>query len=52
MLVGMGMRTSGTITQGILGAIVASFPTIDILTVSLVFDSCFGDSITFSVFNK
>ena len=52
MLVWMGMGTSGTVTQGVPGAVIAVFPAINILTVGLIFNGCFGNPITFSIFNK
>ena len=44
MLVGMVMRSSGAVTQGLYGAIVASLPTVDILPVGLVLDIRFGNA--------
>lgn len=52
MLIWMGMGTSGTVTQGIPRAIIAVFPAINILAVGLIFYGRFGNSISFSVFNK
>ena len=52
MLVGMGMGTPGAVTQRIPGAVIAVFPAINILAVGLIFYGRFGNSISFSVFNK
>lgn len=52
MLIWMGMRTFGTIAQGIPGTIVTVFPTINILTVGFIFYRSFGNPITVCVVNK
>ena len=49
MLVGVMVRPSGAVTQGIHGAVKAAFPAVDILPVGLVFDSRLGDAILLSV---
>lgn len=52
MLVRMVMRLSGAVTQRLYGAIVASFPTVDILPVGLVLDSRFGNAIFVCIVDK
>ena len=52
VLVWMGMRTSGTIAQGIPGTIVTVFPTINVLTVGFILHSSFGNPIAVCVVNK
>ena len=52
MLVRMVMRSSGAVTQRLYGAIVASFPTVDILPVGLVLDSRFGNAIFVCIVDK
>ena len=52
MLVGMMVRPSGAIAQGVPGAVITAFPAVNILPVGLIFDSCFGDPILFSVTNQ
>ena len=52
MLVGMVMGTSGAVPKGVPGAIIAAFPTINILSVSLIFDSGFSDTKFLSVFDE
>ena len=49
MLVGVMVRPSGAVTEGIHGAVKAAFPAVDILPVGLVFDSRLGDAILLSV---
>lgn len=51
MLIGMVKRSSGTIPKGVPGAVIASFPAVDILSVSFIFDSGFGDAKFFSETN-
>lgn len=52
MLIGVAVRTSGAITQGLNGAVIATFPTIDVLPVGLVFDRSLSDAIFFSILNE
>lgn len=52
MLVGMRMRLSGMVTKGLNRAIVASFPTVNVLTVGFVFHSSFGNTMFCSVINQ
>lgn len=52
MLVRVMVRSSGAVAQGFNGAVVASFPAVDVLPVGLVFDSGFGDPVFVSIFNK
>lgn len=52
MLVGMMVWPSGVVTEGLDGAIVTSFPTVNILPVGFVFDGSFGDTIFFSIFDQ
>ena len=49
MLVGMMVRSSGTIAQRVQGAIIPAFPTVNILSVGFIFNSSFGNAIFFSV---
>ena len=49
MLVGVVVGSAGTITQRVDGAVITTFPAINILTVCLIFDSGFCDTIFFSV---
>ena len=49
MLVRVMVRASGTISQGVNGAIKTVFPTVDILAVGLVFNSCFSDAKLLSI---
>lgn len=51
MLIGMRMGASGAIPKGVPGAVIASFPTVDILSVGLIFDSSFGNAKTLSIFD-
>ena len=52
MLVGMTVRSSGTIAQRVSGAVITAFPAVNILPVGLIFDSGFGDPILLSVTNQ
>ena len=52
MLVGMMVRLSGTVTQGLDGAIKAAFPAVNILPVGLVFNGGISNSVFVSVLNK
>lgn len=52
MLVGMVMRASGTVTERVPGAIIAAFPTINILSVGFKFESGFSDAKFVSVFDE
>lgn len=52
MLLGMMVRPPGTIPKGIPGAIIAAFPTINILSVGFILDSGFGDAKFVSVFDE
>ena len=49
MLVGMGMWASGTVTEGIPGAVIAAFPPVNILAVGLVFNGSLGNAKFFSM---
>ena len=44
MLVGMRVRFSGTVTQGLNRAVITAFPTVNILPVGFIFNGSFGDS--------
>ena len=52
MLVWMGMRAAGTVTQGVPGAVIAPLPTVDILPIGLIFDSGLGDPKSLSILNQ
>ena len=52
MLVRMVVRPPGSVTQGLYGAIKASFPAVDVLPVSLIFDSSVGNTIFISIPDK
>ena len=52
MLVRVVVWPPGTVTQGFNGAVITAFPAVDILPVSLVLDSGFGNPIFVSIFNK
>lgn len=52
MLVRMMVWSSGAVAQGIPGAIVAAFPTADILPVGFIFDGSFGDAIFLGIPNQ
>lgn len=52
MLVGMVMGTTGAVPKGVPGAIIAAFPTINILSVGFIFDSGFGNAKFLSVFDE
>lgn len=52
MLIGMKMRSAGTIAKGVPGTIIAAFPTINILSVGFIFDSGFSDAKFLSVFDE
>ena len=47
----MRMGATGAIPKGVPGAVIAAFPTVDILSVGLIFDSRFGDTKTLSIFD-
>ena len=52
MLIRMAERSSGAVTEGVPGAVIASFPTVDILSVGLIFDSRFGDTKFLSIIDQ
>ena len=52
MLVRVVVWPPGTVTQGFNGAVITAFPAVDILPVSLVLDSGFGNPIFVSILNK
>lgn len=52
MLIGVVVRPPGAVTQGFNGAVIAAFPTIDVLSVGLVFDRSLSDAIFFSILNE
>lgn len=52
MLIWMRMGTSGTIPEGVPGAIIAFFPTVDILPVCFIFSGSVGNTVAFSIFNQ
>lgn len=52
VLVRMVMRTSGTVTQRVPGAVIASSPTVNVLAVGLVFDGRFRNAKFISIFNQ
>ena len=52
MLVRMMMRASGTVPEGLNRAIKALFPSVDVLSVGLIFDGSVGDTVLFSILDK
>lgn len=52
MLIGVGMGTSGEVTERVPGAVITAFPTVDVLPVGFIFDSGIGDTKFFSIFNE
>lgn len=52
MLIGMRMGATGAIPKGVPGAVIAAFPTVDILSVGLIFDSRFGDTKFLSIIDQ
>lgn len=52
MLIGMMEGTSGAVPKGVPGAIIAAFPTINILSVGFIFNSGFGNAKFLSVLDK
>lgn len=52
MLVRVVVWPPGTVTQGFNGAVITAFPAVDILPVSLVLGSGFGNPIFVSIINK
>ena len=52
MLVRMVVRSAGEITQGLNGAVITTFPAVDVLPVGLVFNGSVGDTIFFSIFDQ
>ena len=51
MLVGMAVRASGTIPEGVPGAIIAVLPTIDVLPVNAVTNSSLGNAVFMRILN-
>ena len=51
MLIGMMMKASRTVPDGIPRTVITVFPTLYILTVGLIFTCSFRNTILFSVFN-
>ena len=51
MLIRMMVRSAGTITQGFDRTVIATFPAINVLSVSFIFDSSFCDTKFFCIFN-
>lgn len=51
MLVGMVVRPSGAVAQGLDGAVITAFPTVNILPVGLIFNGSFGNAVFFSIFD-
>ena len=52
MLAGMMVGSSGKVTEGVNGAVVAAFPAVNVLPVGLVPDGSLGDTKSLSVLNK
>ena len=52
VLVWVVVGTSGTISKRVPRAVISAFPAVNILSVGFVFDSSFGDTIFFSIFNQ
>lgn len=52
MLVGMMMRSAGTVTQGLPGAVITPFPAINILTIGLVFDGSLRHTVLVSIVDE
>ena len=52
MLIWMRMRPSGTVPEGVPGAVIAIFPTIDILPVCFIFSGSVGNTVAFSILNQ
>lgn len=52
MLVGMVVRFSGEVTQGLDRFIITAFPAVGKLPVCLMLDGSFGDAKFVSIFNK
>ena len=51
MLIGMGMRSAGAFAEGVPGAVIASFPAVNVLPVRFIFDGSFGNTKFFSILN-
>ena len=47
MLIWMRMRTSGTVPEGVPEAVIAVFPTVDILSVCFIFSGSVGNTVAF-----
>jgi hypothetical protein len=52
MMIWMRMGTSGAVSEGIPGTVIAVLPTIDKLPICLIFSGSIGNTKTFSVFNQ
>ncbi len=51
VLIGMVMRPSGTVTQGLDRAIIATFSAVDVLPIDIILYSSLGDTKTFGIAN-